>query len=438
MDYKILLEQHQQLSQSQIQSLEILALDNVELESFLQNEHLENPLLEYTPSQLSPWEEKPYVGGGYTEGVILEESSRELAAAQENVIKDYLLEQLPMEQYTKEEWRLIDFLIDSLDRQGFFSGDISETAKMNGVPEMAVKRCLEDLKELEPTGIFSRDLKECLKRQLSVLDIENKELDEIIENHLEDVAEGRISSISRKMKLSTLQTRKYIAIIEHLNPRPMAGFSTGKTEYIVPDVIVRQGASGWEVVLNDSWLGECRLSDYYMRMMQETKDTELRDYFGQKLERARFITNCIEQRKRTMLMIGEALLEKQKGYFMGQEPLKPMTMTALAEQLEISPSTVSRAVKGKYIQFPQKTTALKNLFSSNASKAMEEEENEGVTAEEIKTYLRKLIQEEDKRKPYSDARLVTLLEEKKIRISRRAVAKYREAMGIRGSFERKE
>lgn len=422
------LEQQQQLSQQQIQSLQLLAMDNIELEGFLQNEHLENPLLEYSSQ-----------GTGLRKGEVDAFWNRDIreSAAEENKIKPYLQEQLPMEKFTKKEWELFEFLIDCLDEHGFFKGNIDEIAKMNHISCQMVEKCLEELRLLEPVGIFAENLQECLLRQLEVLGISNPELEKIIKEHLEDVAEGKISSISRELKLSTLQVRKYIAMIEHLNPCPMAGFSTGETKYIVPDMIAVQGESGWEILLNDSWMGDYGLNDYYIHMMKETKDAELYEYFQKKLERARFIVNSIEQRRKTLLMIGNTLLEHQKGYFEGKEPLRPMTMTALAKELGINSSTVSRAIKGKYIQSPRGTLELKSLFSAGVHQNGGEK-GEAVTADEIKNQIFKLIKAEDKRKPYSDTKLVQLLQQESIQISRRAVAKYREEMGIRGSFERKE
>ncbi|MFW5646988.1 MAG: RNA polymerase sigma-54 factor, partial [Acetivibrio ethanolgignens] len=245
------LEQQQQLSQQQIQSLQLLAMDNIELEGFLQNEHLENPLLEYSSQ-----------GTGLRKGEVDAFWNRDIreSAAEENKIKPYLQEQLPMEKFTQKEWELFEFLIDCLDEHGFFKGNIEEIAKMNHVSCQSVEKCLEELRLLEPVGIFAENLQECLLRQLEVLGISNPDLEKIIKEHLEDVAEGKISSISRELKLSTLQVRKYIAMIEHLNPCPMAGFSTGETKYIVPDMIAVQGESGWEILLNDSWMGDYGLN----------------------------------------------------------------------------------------------------------------------------------------------------------------------------------
>lgn len=209
------------------------------------------------------------------------------------------------------------------------------------------------------------------------------------------------------------------------------GFGEQKSEYIVPDIILRKDEK-WEIILNDSWYGKYEISDYYQKMMDETKDEELKAYFLNKAQRARFILKNIEQRRKTLLDLMEKILERQKDYFEGTGSLTPMTMTEIAEQMGVHPSTVSRAVRGKYVQYPQKTVLLKSLFSQGISK-----ETDQINATEIKERLRKLIKEENRQKPYSDQKLKELLEEQEISISRRAVAKYREEMGIKGSFDRK-
>ena len=284
---------------------------------------------------------------------------------------------------------------------------------------------------MEPVGVFSANLKECLLRQLEVLGAEDEMLEKIIADYLEDVAEGNISRISRALHISTAQVRKYILMIETLNPRPVMGFGEQQSEYIVPDIILRKDEK-WEIILNDSWYGKYEISDYYQKMMDETKDEELKAYFLNKAQRARFILKNIEQRRKTLLDLMEKILERQKDYFEGTGSLTPMTMTEIAEQMGVHPSTVSRAVRGKYVQYPQKTVLLKSLFSQGISK-----ETDQINATEIKERLRKLIKEENRQKPYSDQKLKELLEEQEISISRRAVAKYREEMGIKGSFDRK-
>lgn len=224
-------------------------------------------------------------------------------------------------------------------------------------------------------------------------------------------------------------------MIKTRNPRPLSGFNSGNTDYVVPDVIITQRDGAWDISLNDEWIGNYSLNEYYIRMIGESKDEELKEYFRKKLERARFILNSIEQRRRTILAIAGEILEVQKPFFEGAGELKAMTMSELAEKLEIHPSTVSRAVGSKYLQYPGGVILMKKLFTQKIHSDISGEE---LSALQVQKILKKLIDEENKRKPYSDSKLVEKLKEQKITLSRRAVAKYREEMNIQGSFDRKE
>ena len=169
--------------------------------------------------------------------------------------------------------------------------------------------------------------------------------------------------------------------------------------------------------------------------MKESTDAQLGAYFQKKLERIRFVMNSIAQRRRTILQISEQILNVQEHFLDGTGFLKkPMTMTDVAESLGIHTSTVSRAIKGKYIQYPCGTILMKHLFTASVSAA---EGSNAVGTMQIKELMKELIRNEDKNKPYSDQKLSSLLKERGIEISRRAVAKYREELGIRGSFDRK-
>lgn len=426
--FQILQKQKQILSQKQLQSLSILSMDNVELDMFLQTEYLENPLLEHVESSLG----SPAGEGGIRESAEDDKWNQRLGEETPD-LKSFLRDQLKIGKYDKESLRIMDYLIACVEDSGYFTMPLDEAAQKCGTTAQKVSVCLEELQLLEPVGVFSANLQECLLKQLEALGIENDDLTAMIQNHLEDIANGNIGHISRALHITTAQVRKYILMIETLNPRPAVGFNQSKTEYIVPDIIVRKDEK-WEIELNDHWMGNYEISAYYLKLMSETQDEQLKEYFMNKAKRARMIVQSIEQRRQTLLDLMREIVKWQEPYFEGTGRLKPMTMTDLASLMGIHASTVSRAVKGKYVQYPRETVLLKSLFSQEVSKRAE---NAGTNAMEVKEILRKLIKEENKKKPYSDQALKDLLEKEGIQVSRRAVAKYREAMGIKGSFERK-
>ena len=381
------LNQKQQLSQSQIQSLNILALDNGELSEFLQNEYIENPILDYSPSPSS-----------YT---VSEDRSFDIPAENTEEVKTFLLDQLNQNDFTPMEWQTMKFY--------------------------------DVLSDLEPAGIFSENLSQCLLKQLEVKGKKTDILETIILDHLDDIALGHISTISRKLKLSTAEVRKNIAVIRNLNSKPLQGFSTARTEYITPDIIVTYQEDQWDIRLNDDWVGNYSLNDYYVKMLRDAKDPELKDYFQKKYERCRFIIASIEQRRQTMLKITEAVLARQPDFFLNHGCLKPMTMNDVAGDIDMHVSTVSRGIKGKYLQFPCGIVSMRSLFSGAAPAS-----GASVSTGDIKMILKELVASEDPRKPYSDQKLCNLLKDKGISISRRTVAKYREQMGIKGTYDRKE
>lgn len=444
-NYGLTREQKQLLSQSRIQSLKLLNMCNTELNSFLNNEYQENPLFDHKEGNGEPgmveefdswYRQSQSFNEGYGSDDKEESHGREKAAFENRAtLNSYLKEQLDAKKYSKEDWNLIDFLIMNLEDDGLYTTSAEDTAKLAHASVDMVKKCLEDLRQLEPTGIFAKNLSSCLLRQLEELGVEDEKLKDIISCHLEDALHGKISSITRHLKISSVQVKKYIAFIGTLNPRPLSGFSSGNNSYLVPDILFARKGDSWEITLNDDWMGEYSLNEYYLQMIAESEDAELQKYFREKLERARFILDSVEQRRKTILSISYAVLDWQRSFFEEHKALVPMTLDEIAAKLEIQSDTVSGAVNGKYIQYPGGTILMNNLFGASSTDAAKDG---SITARQIKEVLKNLIDSEDKRKPYSDQVLMNLAKNQGISLSRRSIAKYREEMGIPGSFQRKE
>lgn len=435
-------EQKQSLSANQVQALNILALTNQELEDFMVNEYLENPMLENADHKehelmtsiehFSDWEaEAAYADQhpGSPDGQ--EPRRRELSDKKGNPLKENLLGQLNWKDYSKRQWNIMSYLIDCLDDRGFFTHDIRELSESSGYGEEELGQCLAVLRELEPAGIFSPNLAECLIKQLEERDMEDDTLNLLLREHLGDLLNGQIGTISRTLKISTIRVKEYIHLIGSLNPRPVMDAEHSEASYVVPDILVSRQGGRWNVEINDQWMGEYKYSDYYIRMMETSEDPELTAYFKERLERARFVVNCVEQRRRTIIRIVEAILKRQEDYFELKGPLAPMRLEDIGEDLELHASTVSRAIKGKYVQY-KKTEPLKALFTSAVAK---QGESDGISPEQIKERIRAMIGAEGK-KTYSDQKLAEMLAGDGIIISRRAVAKYRIQMNIPDSRQR--
>ncbi len=435
----ISLQAKQVLSQVQMQSLNILSMSMTELEEFLQNEEIENPLVEYSSGRqegelpVAYREYDRFYNGASRDG----DSRGEIYEADdtEQSVENMIMMQLPWKTFTEEQHRIVKFCVHSLDQNGYLTVPPSEIAEALKAEVSEVEYIVSRLKELEPVGIFAFSLEECLV--LQVLGMEQEAaLCTIIRNHLQDVADGKISTISRRLRLSSVEVRKLIHVIRNLNPRPLNGYGGDRAQYVFPDIILSYQDGQWSVSLNDKWAGNISINEFYVHMMETAQDEELKNYFEEKLKRARFIMNAVEQRRRTLEGITEGILKRQAGYFLGKEPLKPMTLEEIAAEREIHKSTVSRAIRDKYILTPAGCLLIRDLFTTGISAGGKTRED--VSRNTVKSRLKALVDQEDKKHPCSDEQLAKLLEAEGMAISRRTVAKYRMELGIGGAFSRRE
>lgn len=424
------IEQSLTLSLNQVQSLNILAMDNYELEKFLQIEYAENPLMEHTPSS-----EPSYAT--YNRGVIHESRENvrpEIKAASSNDVKDFLMEQLNPSLYSNEEWKLMEDLIQCLDTHGHFHMTLEEFSTQTGYPLKKCEDCYGILSKLEPIGIFSHSMEEAMIAQLKHNGDFDEHIEQIILHHLEQLANGELCKITRALGISSTQVRKYKDLIQKLRPNMLYGLSNTETEYVVPDVILSLDADqNWKITLNDQWIGNYALNDYYASMLRRSSDPELREYFQKKYDRCILILNSIEKRRETLIHICESILKRQEAYFLHKGPLVSMTMKEIADEIDVHTSTISRGIKKKYIQYPFGTCAFKSLFTTASSS----KGDTTATKDTLSIEIKQIIDSENPAKPYSDQQIVTLLEEKDYHISRRTVAKYRKQLGIGGVFDRK-
>lgn len=433
----ISLQTKQQLSQLQVESLNILAMSMTELKDFLQNEEIENPLVEYTSGkeEAAPitYKETERFYNGTDRDERRENELYEIEDSEKS-LEDLVNTQLQWEQIGETERKIVDFCIQSLEQSGYLMIPPKDIAKDLGVAEEQVEEVLSMLKELEPQGLFASGLEECLLMQVRGMD-EEELLSDIIRNHLQDIAEGKISTISRGLKISSAEVRKLIHVIKNLNPRPLNGIGGEKAQYILPDVILEFQDGQWNIELNDKWTGNLQVSDFYIHMMETAQDEELKSYFENKLRRARFIMNAVEQRRATILGIAREILKRQEDYFLGKGQLKPMTLEDIGDVLEIHKSTVSRAIRDKYLRVPSGCVLFRSLFTTGI---VSSDGNGDVSRNTVKTKLKELVAAENKKKPWSDEQLAGLLQDAGMPISRRTVAKYRMELGIGGVFQRKD
>lgn len=421
--------QQQKISQKQIQSLHLLMMNNEELNRFLQNEYLENPMLECGGSPAPSC-----LGRGAVKPADESASFHETAAGDPDSFLRFFLEQLDPFAYTELEWKIFKFMILMLDEQGFFPYSPEYLYHAFHIPSAQAAKCLETLRTLEPSGVFQPDLAAYLLYQLPPSGRDTPRMKLLIQNHLEDIAAGRLRLIADSLQTDLAEVRRLIKHLRSLSPSPFTGLGRETCAYVTPDILADYQDGAWEVTLNDSWVENYSLNDYYIQMMQQSADPELKAYFHEKYQRGRFILQKTLQRRATIIAICNAVIRRQEDFFLGKNPLVPMTLSDIAGDLNMAVSTISRGIKNKYLQHPSGTVLLKSLFTSGISR----NEKDEISSANITSMIADMVRSENKKKPYSDNKIAELLQREGIQISRRTVAKYRLLADIPCTLERKE
>ncbi|MEK3798503.1 RNA polymerase factor sigma-54 [Peribacillus sp. FSL H8-0477] len=439
MDMKMGLFQQQTLklamTQELSQAIALLQYSAQELQEYLDNKLLENPLLSLEhPSQVTyepmfRQNKKRTQSGNKDAAYWLEQIGEETTS-----IEADLLSQLNIHELTKQQESIFLQLIHNLDGNGYLRINIEEVAETNGISSMEVEEYLEELQQLEPYGIAARNLQECLFIQAR-LDGSNELAELILEHHFPPFVEKKWKGIAKDLGVSMQDIQGVFDYVQGLNPRPGAHYSMDRPAYIVPDVVVEN--RGGRLVVGDYDGNSPRLNadKTYLKNLKECKDQNLNRYWQEKWQEYQWLSKGIQHRKETILNVMGKIAEKQTQCFLtGMNELKPMTMKEVADELAIHESTVSRAVKEKYVQTPFGTFEMREFFSSSLQSTMDEE----ISGKNARSALEKMISKENKQKPLSDQELSARLRaEQGIILSRRTVAKYRDQLGLPSSSKRK-
>ena len=459
MDLKLQVKQTQTLSQRMIQSAEILQMTSQELNTYINELALENPVIDIVEpptaqEQRESIEQQEWLNSFNEENYYLYQrqnndddydfkSSWNINTDDGETLQDYLWSQLITENFTDQETEIIKFMLECLDNKGYLEESIETIASYFGTDTELVEDLLSDLQALDPSGVCARSLEECLKLQLERRNMLTPVLESIIDNCLEMVAKNQIPAIARKLRLSPAETAGYCQIIKSLNPKPGVSFSSrDQLRYIIPDVTIVKFKDHFDILLNESMYPTIELNSYYRQMNQNPESSELKEYLGNKIRQAEWVKQCVTQRGKTLMQVSRAILEHQEEFFtFGPAHLNPLRLADIAQELDIHESTVSRAVSKKYLQCSWGVYPMNFFFSRSVAvqgSGSSEKGAQSVTAADIKRVLREIIEEENKKKPYSDRLLGEKLAERGISISRRTVAKYREDEGIADASGRKE
>ncbi len=443
-----------------MQTINLLGLPLTELETAIKNEVEENPFLEMeeegsgyveTIQDLREVEESlerediGEITDTYEISKIVEEEYKrkkffvgntqefEPQIYKEEGLKEHLLFQARLDIDDERLFTLASYIISELDEDGYLRGDISKFKEIEDYKftEEEIESVIKRIQKYDPVGCASRSVEECLIVQLETLypDIhEVKILEKIIKEDLEALAKKDYDYISKKYGIEKNDIDRFLDILKTLDPKPGRNFSEN-VSFVLPEAVVRVNEDGkLEIEFNDSFIPRLRIK--YIDVLK-TKD--LSEEMKEKLNKAKVMTTVVEYRKELLRRIITKIVEVQENFLLGNENyLKPLTIRDLAEELGVSISTVSRAIKDKYILTPRGMFLLKHLLTRSAFGLAEDK----VSVDKIKEMIREIIKNE--KEPLSDQSIARILFNKGVKVSRRTVTKYREEMGIPPAFQRKK
>ena len=358
---------------------------------------------------------------------------------EEETLQDHLERQIPVSDISPSDYALAETLIGNLNGDGYFDGSLPDVVMVSGESEEHVLGVLAAIGKFDPPGCGARTLKECLLAQMDKLDDSpwEDEVRLLIENHLEDIAAGRVAKILEALSISRGEYAKALRELRTLDPKPGRAYpSSGEPDRIVkPEVHAVIDGGRWTAMVDARSLPEIKISPRYLKMIEDPSvSAETKEYLRERLAAAHQLMDAVEHREETVRAIAQEIFDRQPGFFeFGLKGLGPLTMSEVAEKLGIHPATVSRTVNDKYVSTPKGVVELRRFFIQGIETA----DGEVVAKDAVHDALKALVDGEDKARPLSDEALAGRLKSQGFPVARRTVAKYRGILGIPGTSERR-
>jgi RNA polymerase sigma-54 factor len=329
----------------------------------------------------------------------------------------------------------VEFLIGNLGDDGLLHTSLSDMSLQQAVPLDDLIAAKQILQSFDPVGVGAEDLRECLLIQLERLGKTHSLAHRLVDQYLEDLAHKRYPVLARKLGVPIEQISRAADFIGTLDPRPAQRFAVSSNTYVNPDIVVERQGGEWVAVMNNDHLPNLRISNAYKDLLgQSSSNQDVRLYIREKIRGGKFLIRSIHQRQQTIQKIATEIVKHQREFLTaGPSQLRPLNMATVAEEVGVHETTVSRAISGKYIATPHGVFELKFFFSHG----VRTESGEDLSNNSVKNAITELIKNEPKHKPLSDDKLTKLLDQQGIKVARRTVAKYREALGILPSHLRK-
>ncbi|MEH6714821.1 RNA polymerase factor sigma-54 [Parasphingorhabdus flavimaris] len=326
-------------------------------------------------------------------------------------------------------------IIDQIDECGYLQADLLELAQRLNVGLVDVERILDSVQTLDPVGVGARDLAECLALQAKDADRYDPAMERLIDN-LDLLAKGALPQLKRICGVDNEDLMDMISELRNYDPKPGCKIGGGAVQAVVPDVFIAERAGRWIIEVNSATLPKVLVNrTYYSELKDGAQDKESKDWLNECLADANWLVKALDQRQRTIVKVATEIVKQQEEFFRkGVAHLRPLTLRHIAEKIEMHESTVSRVTSNKYLSCSRGTFELKYFFTSGIQSSTG---GEAASAEAVKSHIKALIDDEDPKKILSDDKLVTLLQAKGFDIARRTVAKYREALGMGSSVQRR-
>jgi RNA polymerase sigma-54 factor len=454
------------LTPSLQQAIKLLPMSTLELSELLNQEMVENPMLEEVPTEeLQPVEaapekaeEKPdrekgdtwddqdyeyffgdYLDDGYrprTPTEVKELPPIENTLSTDQSLSDHLLWQLSMQTDEPLMREIGEAIIGNLDDDGQLVATVDELAAMGPWAVEAVERALALVQRFDPIGVAARDLQECLLLQIRHFGMTGTPAEKIVSEHMQLLKNHQVPELARKLGLSIEELKPHIERIRHLDPKPGSRYNPSQSQYVIPDVYVVKVEDQYVAVLNEEGLPQLRISPVYRRLLDKGSENsdETRAYVKDKFRSALWLIKSVEQRQKTIHKVATSIIRFQSDFLdHGIEYLRPLVLRDVANDIGMHESTVSRVVTNKYMHTPQGVFEMKYFFHSGIASSY----GESVSSVTIKQRIRKIIEQEDPRKPLSDSKIVSILQREGLELARRTIAKYREELKIPTSNQRK-
>ena len=389
------------------------------------------------------WEDVYDSGPVASAGPAPDSDGRDLDAqnSADTSLREHLIWQMQLSPFSDRDLSIALSIIDAIDERGYFTATIedirAELAIDDDVLAEEVEAVLHRIQQFDPRGVAARDLQECLSLQLQALPPETPRLAEartLVDKHIDLLGSRDYARIMRQMAIDEQTLCEAVGLIQTLNPAPGESIATARTEYVVPDVFVRRHEGRWRVELNSEAIPRLRINRSYAAMARDVRGSQDADYIRSQLQEARWFVKSLQSRNETLLRVAQCIVQYQRGFLEhGEEAMRPMILQDIAQEIGMHESTISRVTTRKYMHTPRGVFELKYFFSSHVGTTAGGE----CSATAIRAVIRRLIEAEDPRRPLSDSKLAGLLQEQGIQVARRTVAKYREAMSIPTSSQRR-